>query len=457
YGRGEKQIPAVMISANVKKFGAVGDGKADDTQAFIDAIKATKKGAIAIPPGRYRVTSFINIDKPDIVLRGAGTEKTTLFFPVPLEHVRSNMGETTGGRPTSNYSWSGGFISVKGSYRSSNLCGISADASRGDNQLQVTSAKDLHVGRVVELYQHDIADNSLATCLYANDPGSTKMLKGRTSISQVLTITSIKGNTVHFDRPIRFDVKQKWKPVLRRFAPTVTNVGIENMTFEFPNTDYKGHFTELGFNAMAFSNVSNCWARNIKILNCDSGIFLRSTFCNLENITFDSRRKVDNQKCIGHHGITLSGGDNLLTGFKYNVRFIHDITVTSSSSGNVSSNGRGVDICFDHHKRAPYGNLFTNIDIGKGSRMYKCGGGADLGKNCAAYETFWNIRAQLPQAFPPDRFCPDLVNLIAVHTDKPSVKDHDGKWFEAIAPDQIEPKNIHTAQLKRRLRSSQNR
>ena len=457
YSSGEKSIPVVRVTANVKDFGAVGDGNADDTQAFIKALKAIQKGAIAIPAGRYKITSFINITKPNVVLRGAGPGKTTLFFPIPLEHVKSNMGQTTGGKPTSNYSWSGGFITVKGSYNSTNLCTVSTDAKRGDTKLEVSSTKKMVVGQAVDLYQRDLADNSLATCLYANDPGRTGKLNGRTSISQVMTITSIQGNVLHFNRPIRFDVKLKWKPVLRSFEPTVTEVGIENIAFEFPNTDYMGHFSELGFNAIAFSNVSNCWARNLRIVNCDSGIFLRSKFCTLENITFDSKRKVDNQKCIGHHGITLSGGDNLLTGFKYNARFIHDITVTSSSCGNVSSNGRGVDICFDHHKRAPYENLFTNIDLGKGSRMYKCGGGADLGKNSAAFVTFWNIRAQLPLSFPPERFCPDLVNLVAVHTDKPSIKEPDGKWFEAIPPKQIAPKNIHAAQLKRRLQTTKKR
>ena len=31
--------------------------------------------------------------------------------------------------------------------------------------------------------------------------------------------------------------------------------------------------------------------------------------------------------------------------------------------GNVFSNGRGVDLSLDHHKKGPYKNLFNCIDL----------------------------------------------------------------------------------------------
>jgi hypothetical protein len=65
------------------------------------------------------------------------------------------------------------------------------------------------------------------------------------------------------------------------------------------------------------------------------------------------------------------GSDCLLSNFDFRTRFIHDITVSNSSSGNVMMQGRGMDLSFDHHKRYPHANLFTDIDLGKGTRMYK--------------------------------------------------------------------------------------
>ncbi|MDP6544115.1 MAG: glycosyl hydrolase family 28-related protein [Phycisphaerae bacterium] len=110
YHSGAKAIPTVKQVADVKMFGAKGDGRSDDSDAFIKALAAVKSGAIYIPPGRYKITKIIEIRKSGIVLRGAGANKTILVFPKPLNDIKPNMGSTTSGRPTSNYSWGGGFI-----------------------------------------------------------------------------------------------------------------------------------------------------------------------------------------------------------------------------------------------------------------------------------------------------------------------------------------------------------
>ena len=105
----------------------------------------------------------------------------------------------------------------------------------------------------------------------------------------------------------------------------------------------------------------------------------------------------------------------------------------------------------DHHKRAPYQNLFTNLDAGQGGRLWKCGGGRSLGKHCAARTTFWNIRAARPQRHPGRWFGPELINLVGVETKAPSRIETDGRWFEAIPPTLIHPADLYAAQLMRRL------
>src|SRR6185369_1378683 len=111
----------------------------------------------------------------------------------------------------------------------------------------------------------------------------------------------------------------------------------------------------------------------------------------------------------------------------------------------------GLDLSFDHHKYAPYENLYTDIDAGAGTRLWNSGGGADLGKHCGARGTFWNIRAATPQRYPPADFGPPSMNLVAVHTLQPSETTPDNLWFEAISTDDIIPRNLHAAQLARRL------
>ena len=452
YHCGEKSIPDVPPGVSVKKFGARGDGVTDDTQAFLAAIASVKSGAIEIPPGRYAITNILEIKNSGIVLRGAGADKTILFFPIPLQTIKPDWSATTTGLKTSNYSWAGGFVWFKGNLGERFLANVIAEARRGENSLRLSGTENLHIGQRVEIFEKDNPDNSLAAYLYSGDPGNTTNLLGSTVARLVVRIEKIDGDTIFFDRPLRFAVRLQWHPQIRSFAPTVAESGVENLCFEFPNTPYAGHFKEAGYNAVAFDGVADCWARNLLITNADSGIFPNGCFCTIENIIFESARKPDAAlHCTGHHGVNFAGEDNLFTGFDFRARFIHDISVDHCASGNVIADGKGIDLCFDHHCRAPFENLFTDIDAGAGTRLWTCGGGDALGKHCAARGTFWNIRAARPQKLPPENFGPVSMNFVALQTGLPSEKDLIGRWFEAIPPDEIIPQDIHAAQLAKRL------
>src|SRR5215472_15151373 len=453
YHSGEAPLPRVGPGVSVKDFGARGDGTTDDTAAFLKALATVKSGAIEIPEGRYRITDILEIKRSGIVLRGAGPEKTVLFFPKPLNDIKPNWGATTTGRPTSNYSWSGGFVWFKGSLGSRSLADIAAPAQRGDTTLRLSTTANLTSGQRVEILETDTQENSLASLLYSNDAGDTSQLLGSTRASIVAHVLKIKGDEIQLDRPLRFDIKPEWHPRVLSFAPTVTESGVENLGFEFPVTPYGGHFTELGFNAVTFTGVADCWARNLRIANADSGMFANGYFCTIRGVVYESARTPDKASgSTGHHGFGFEGEDNLFTDFDFRTQFIHDITVDHNASGNVSAYGKGVDLCFDHHRRAVNENLFTDIDAGAGTHLWRSGGGDALGKHAAARNTFWNIRAARPQNYPPPDFASALINLIGVETRQPSEKNPSGRWFEAIPPDKIIPQDIHAAQLARRLK-----
>src|ERR1043166_8612439 len=63
YHSGNDPIPEVTVKADVKNFGAVGDGQADDSQAFLRAIASVSNGAIFIPAGRYKINEILKINK----------------------------------------------------------------------------------------------------------------------------------------------------------------------------------------------------------------------------------------------------------------------------------------------------------------------------------------------------------------------------------------------------------
>ena len=140
------------------------------------------------------------------------------------------------------------------------------------------------------------------------------------------------------NRQLQFSVlalpNASWDVLLKRFKL------IEDLGFEFPNEPYAGHFTERGANAIALGNVSDCWVRNVHIHNSDSGIYLSGHFSTVDGVVLTSERVRDRgRNSTGHHGIQVTGDDNLVRGFDFQTRFIHDLTV-AHCHGNVFCDGR---------------------------------------------------------------------------------------------------------------------
>lgn len=451
YACGDKPLPIIAAVANVRDFGAKGDGTTDDSEAFLTAIDKTAQGAILVPPGRYRITQILEIHKPGIVLRGAGSQASVLVCPVPLNDIKPNWGATTSGQRTSNYSWSGGIVSFKGSNPAKRIGKVTAAAMRGSHELRVDGATaDVKPGAWVEITVRDDAQKSLLDHLYSGDPGPLGKIKPAShQTSFVSRVQAVADGRLTLERPLRIDVRPEWNAEIRFYEPTVTECGIEDLGFEFPVRTYGGHFSELGFNGVVFSGVAHCWAKNLCFTNADSGVFAAGRFCTIDGLRCQLAGVQETKGLFGHHGVTLSGHDNLFTHFEIRQRFVHDITV-EGGAGNVASSGSGTDLCFDHHKRAPYDNVFTDIDLGAGTRMWHCGGGADLGRNCGARGTFWNIRAKRPQPL-PSAFGPPSINLVAVPSNEPSITEINGRWLEVLPPGTIQPANLHQAQWMKRM------
>ena len=456
YQRGEKEIPTPPVTHNVRDFGAVGDGVADDSDAFLTALDVMESGVLWVPEGRYRITKILPVDKPNLVVRGAGPGKSICYFPTPLNDIAPNWGATTGGQRTSNYSWSGGFFSIGGKMTRTAVTPVEPSAKRGDRQIVVETSTTLAVGQTVELRQEDDETNSLAIHLYSDDPRtSVEKIRGRTQAALIARIIAINGKTLTLDRPLRFDLRTDWKPTLNLLTVEVTESGVESLGFEFPNEPYEGHFSELGYNAFAIQRAMHCWVRDIRIHNADSGGFVRGAFNTVSGVVITSDRKADkNRQSVGHHGIESSGDDNLITGFDFQCEFIHDLTV-SHCAGNVFSDGRGEDLSLDHHRRAPYENLFTNLNVGKGSRIWQCGGGPDLGAHCGARGTFWNIQSDHPVALPNKNFGPWSLNLVGVEMSTEPSTETGSRWYEHVEGGSVHPANLHTAQHKRRVETSE--
>ncbi len=454
WGQEDYRIPRESIS--VKDFGAKGDGKTDDTGAFRRAIDAGKGKLILIPEGRYILNGLLKIDASGTVLRGAGSSRSVLVFQTPGDKLDPRPAKTDGNQPTTNWSWAGGLISIGGpAPRSQDLVKVVAPAHRGGTELLLQTVP-YRPGDEVLLVLNDDQSKSLLEYLYRGQTGDISGLN-RWRVMQVFRITKIKGNTIALNRPLRFDVRPQWRPTVERFRPAVTDVGIEALCFDFPVTRYEGHFREVGYNPVEVTRwAAHCWLRDLVVRNADSGPYVSGFFCTVENIRLEADpQRLSTQGYSGHHGISLYGNDCLCQDFSLHTRFIHDLTV-QSAVGCVFSRGRAVDLNMDHHRWAPYENLFTDIDAGKGTRLFASSGGGMRGNHSAAGTTFWNIRAQ--RSVPWPKGFVDAINIVAVPiADAEKIADRlpeptafQGRWLEPIAPGKIEPANLYEAMKARR-------
>lgn len=427
--------------SSVKDFGALGDGVTDDTAAFQKAVAEAPAGILEIPAGRYVLNGPIRVTRSGLILRGAGSNRTTLVCPRPLSEVEP-LAQTAPNK--ARYSFTGGFIVLRGTDEGSKVADVVAAAHRGENALTLSSTGGLKVGDWVRLEMRD-SDGSLGRHMHADlvDASETTRRELQPLVSWVAAVRDIKGDQVILDRPLRLDVRPGWKPALFACQPSLRDSGVEGLAFEFPGVPKKKHLMEDGYNAIHLFGAFNCRVKDIKIIDADNGIIVGglSRFCTVEDIKVVASKRKDP---TGHHALwaTMGSQDCLFSNFQITTRYVHDLSVEGRANGNVFSGGSGVSLNFDHHRNAPYENLFTDLKVGDPRRVWDSGGSKDRGPHSAARATFWNISGdrQLPAvpAWPQ-------ANFIGLNATKS--KNQAEIWLES--PEPVVPENLYEAQRAR--------
>lgn len=116
----------------------------------------------------------------------------------------------------------------------------------------------------------------------------------------------------------------------------------------------------------------------------------------------------------------------------------------------------------DFHRSAPFANLYTNLQLGQGTRPFVSGGAGDKGAHAAVWNTIWNVRAAgrkklgLPCATGRGKRkdCGSFgyqLNLVGTNAGVPAAAVPEGWWMEDIPSAQLAPQDLYIAQLQQRL------
>lgn len=448
YGFGLAAIPEdAGTTVNVTDHGVIPDDGLDDTKAVLRAMEAANKvqGKVTLrfPKGRTQITEVLRITRSDIVLDGAGDGPggSELFFPRPLKLIDNShdfdelrqylvrekkyevQPEHNINYLFSEYSWGGGMIFVgpdrtrPASYdpamdkRDPTLArGIAG--KQFDRTLTIDDTSRLKVGDVlrVEWFPVDGKDSQILKSLY----GDTDLPIGshhwtspdRAVVVQSTQVTAIKGKKVTLGDPLLHDVRAD-QPALLTHWPHLSNVGIQNLRLQFPESPSFGHHLEQGYNGIYMTGVFDGWIRHLTIDKSDSGI-LTDNAGNLtiaDIVTSGERR--------AHYSVHVGAAHNVLVkDLTVENPVIHPLSVNTRSTRAVFLRSQVKrDAVIDQHSGSNHQNLFDQITMWvdpvqkKGEWQYRLwvGGGASYWKpGHGLYNTVWNARLVMPDAVPAD-------------------------------------------------------
>ncbi|SEG88505.1 Pectate lyase superfamily protein [Nonomuraea solani] len=473
--------PRPRVVAKVTDFGARADGTTDCAAAFNAAVRTAGErggGAVLVPRGTYLLSSPVFMHWSNVVLRGAGRDATVLRFTRTLDDGYRPARQSNG---NSRWSWTGGqiwfmaaerrarseaedYAGTEGWLLGDTLAEVGA-ASRGQRTLLVSDTGELRAGDLVVLECDNPPDATLLMHLAGDIPG-TRTYDWPRRAPQLVTgsggqyvqyallqwpvrVEAVLGpRLVRLAQPIRYDLRPGWPARLRAPGPTVHDSGVEDLTISNDVVPMTAHNRHPGSNGVCFQAVHDCWARDVRVLNCDLGFGFTTAKSNtLTRVAVGGRS--------AHHSFAcrMQSHDNLVEDFEIEAFTVpvpagavhHGLNLEGLSSGNVWRRGRMAEGTFDSHRALPFESARTDITLVNNGRV---GGSAASGPLFGARIAHWNIRitSDSPYAITiadvaprsltvgvqgpsgtaseltPD-FTGDLENLLIGHGTRPRVAD----------------------------------
>ncbi|MEU6199368.1 glycosyl hydrolase family 28-related protein [Streptomyces sp. NPDC047061] len=485
---GAARIRRLPVVADVRAYGAVADGVTDCAPAINRAIAAAGRaggGTVTIPPGTFRIDGLILLGHDNVVLRGAGSGRTTLYATKNLTELIGPYGSRYGGTKSA-WSWAGGLIWLAPKARWDSLvAAIRAQAwpfegwtgnkrdeweqltpvepaRQGDRTVTVTDPSRLRPGRLVLLRIADDTAHTLLQHMSGGGPGpasyywedKTKLLS-YVPYEWPVRVRAVRGRRVTLERPLPLDLRPEWNPQFTTHVRELTGSGVEGLTLDVMETPQSPHLLDKGYNGVVLQCAYDCWVDDVTVRNVDNGFGLvAASACTLRRTRVGGRGE--------HHPYFCREGshDNLIEDFTVEQRTVpapadtqlHGINVEGLSSYNVWSRGEMEMGTFDSHRGLPFANVRTDITVNNNGRH---GGDANAGPLFGARFTHWNVRVTNGRAglmrldgLAP---CSATVGLNTVtEFDQTDVPDFTGDLNSRLELygtwDAVRPRNLYEAQ-----------
>lgn len=194
-----EEIEEPQLVLSVTDFGAVGNGIADDTEAFLEAIEATEgqTATIYFPEGTYLLTQPIFFYN-GLCLRGAGAELAHLKFYLSSDSHHCLNISSSQNTP---------YIQVLDGF------------DNNSTHLILVNGSGINPGNFVEIQQEN-------GCWDTNPANWAE-----NSLGQIIEVVAVTGNEIELKEPLRIDYSEELNPVLRKIEP-IKNNKIENLSIE---------------------------------------------------------------------------------------------------------------------------------------------------------------------------------------------------------------------------------
>jgi hypothetical protein len=457
-------LPNVPVVKIVKPSGAT-----DETatiQKAIDEVAAMPlvngfRGAVLLEPGTYICSNSISISASGIVLRGSGTNTTTILM-AGGRHVAVRVGNFSGRRGYRRPETQDAPEALPETSATSMAQTLIADAyvPSGMKTFNVADAREFSVGDVIEIrrpvtaaWVHFMGMDNLTR----NGRPQT-WIRTNTVIPIQRRIAAISGNQITLDVPLSdsFDSKYLNPPgtiVAKINSPkTLTQAGIENLHVQSP-AQRVNHTQEL-YTAVRL-NGEDCWMRSVRIDETMNSVSLGGRRITLDNVTVN--RKALHLGASKPAEFAPNGDQILLNRCSVNADNVWFAATGSGHAGpivflNCTFSGNGH---IEGHMRWTTGMLLDNCVMPDGGIDFKNRGAMGSGHGWGmAWAVAWNCIAksyvvqQPPGAYNWAIGCiGDSVLMSRPFDSEPKLAE--GTFDSRGEP--VAPQSLYLTQLKERL------